>query len=649
MLQYIRLSNLLSTLSPLRRGFASSRLLQDSKKCLVLYGSQTGNAEYYADCLGQDLANAEREATVMSLKDITYSDFEQQTRGGGEGGEGGEGMEAYFVVSCYGKGEPTDNAKEFFTALQSAASTSTSTSSSTSTSGGSGALDHLRYAVFGLGNSRSHSQHYNVIGRKMDAYLEELGGERLYERGEGDDAGCLDSDFEEWSEKLQAALKERVDVAKKPSSSPASTTANTQQVAPLFGVSDTPAVNGAVLSTSAATIPTQQRSFYSDNTHKVQVVSKKEVLAGERPVFEVLFDVSNMGEEGRYTTGDHVCIYAQNSDETVARMCETANIDPALSLHIGSGEVKDSMQYLRGGLSIGEVVKNYVDINGIPSTRLLRTFAECAQSGGEKETLAGWAASREAYSAEVKTPSRSTLQILERFPSISLHIDTILNAFPRLQPRFYSISSSAKASPSTVGVTLRPLIYTNGDGAVKHGVASNWISNLNEGDWAALSVRESIFHLPSAHDTPIVMVGAGTGVAPFLAFLRERMAVMQVDGVSKMGDATLIMGYRNSGEVVGSECVQSAMRMGALSQHIYAYSDVASSSTARPVFPSDSIKANRDAIVSTLDNGGKVYICGGAQGFGTSVIDAMKDILLHTPYTYDTLLDQQVILEDLAD
>mmetsp|Transcript_35294 Transcript_35294/g.91737 ORF Transcript_35294/g.91737 Transcript_35294/m.91737 type:complete len:146 (-) Transcript_35294:299-736(-) len=145
------------------------------------------------------------------------------------------------------------------------------------------------------------------------------------------------------------------------------------------------------------------------------------------------------------------------------------------------------------------------------------------------------------------------------------------------------------------------------------------------------------------------MVGAGTGVAPFLAFLRERMAVMQVDGVSKMGDATLIMGYRNSGEVVGSECVQSAMRMGALSQHIYAYSDVASSSTARPVFPSDSIKANRDAIVSTLDNGGKVYICGGAQGFGTSVIDAMKDILLHTPYTYDTLLDQQVILEDLAD
>lgn len=109
-----------------------------------------------------------------------------------------------FVVSCFGKGEPSDSAKKFWAWLF---APERDAEHAASVAAGSGPLLRgLPFTVFGLGSSQTHSQHYNVVGRKLDDRLAALGGSRHFARGEGDDSGVLELDFEAWQAKLVESL-----------------------------------------------------------------------------------------------------------------------------------------------------------------------------------------------------------------------------------------------------------------------------------------------------------------------------------------------------------------------------------------------------------------------------------------------------------
>lgn len=98
---------------------------------------------------------------------------------------------------------------------------------------------------------------------------------------------------------------------------------------------------------------------------------------------------------------------------------------------------------------------------------------------------------------------------------------------PRLQPRFYSISSSPKQCPDSIHVTCAVVIDTTATGRHHEGVCSNYLKRMSVGDRIAIFVRHSSFKLPKQMGTPIVMVGPGTGLAPFRGFLQERAALLK--------------------------------------------------------------------------------------------------------------------------
>ena len=156
-------------------------LKKNNKNTLLLFGSQTGTAEDYANKLSRELHS--RFGLKTMVADFADYDFENF-------GDITEDILVFFIVATYGEGEPTDNADEFHTWLTEEADT----------------LSTLKYTVFGLGNSTY--EFFNAIGRKFDRLLGEKGGDRFAEYGEGDDGtGTLDEDFLAWKDNVFDSLK----------------------------------------------------------------------------------------------------------------------------------------------------------------------------------------------------------------------------------------------------------------------------------------------------------------------------------------------------------------------------------------------------------------------------------------------------------
>lgn len=147
-------------------GGAAARRWAHTERIKVLYGSQTGTSMGFANQLADTAPSKSIAADVMDLYEYDAATLPK------------EAAPVVFLMSCFGRGEPTDSSKKFFKWLDDPARDADGKP-----------LARLKYTVFGLGSSHTHKQLYNVVGRKLDARLEALGATRVFPRGEGDDSG----------------------------------------------------------------------------------------------------------------------------------------------------------------------------------------------------------------------------------------------------------------------------------------------------------------------------------------------------------------------------------------------------------------------------------------------------------------------------
>ena len=468
---------------------ASPRVTHESPSTplLVLYGSNSGSSESFA----QRIAREGKDQGFVTRVDALDHHVGNLPKAG-----------AVVIVTASYEGLPPDNARNFVGWLETL---------------DNGALDQVSFAVFGCGN-RDWSRSYQAIPKKIDAMLEQCGAARLLTRGEGDARGDFFGDFDRWYADLWPQLKTTFNV-----------TAHERAAGPLFVVED---------------VTDQVSPLLATNGLRMGVVMQNRELADMRsPLGRSKRHIEIELPPGQtYHSGDYLAVLPDNPKLAVGRALRLLGYSPESYVQIRSSQEAPSHIPTGRSVLVSEILERYVEL-GQPATAVqIQALAKSASGPGDKAALTELS-SVDSFKTEILEKRVSILDLLERFPSCRLELAGLLEMLPPLKPRLYSISSSPLANPKRCTVTVAVVGAPAWSGLGKYeGVASNFFAKSPVGGVLPVATRPSkgSFRLPESLQTPIIMVGAGTGLAPFRGFIQERS--IRAERGESFGKALLYFG-----------------------------------------------------------------------------------------------------------
>lgn len=493
---------------------------------MVLWASQTGNAEEFAAQLAARLSGAR----LITMNDADLDDL-------------AAAGEVVIVTSTFGDGGPPDNGAEFWDRL---------------TSADAPALDGVRYSVLGIGDQ----SYDNFCGhaKALDARLAELGAVRSVDRI---DCEIYDeAPMAAWADEVVAGLDVTpVAIAPTTPKAPVPLTRNAPVQAPLCR-----------------------------NTRLTPLSAAKEVR-------QFGFDISeHVAEHGAgYAVGDSLGVFVSNSDESVSAWLAATGLSGNEVIEVDGADT-DLRSALTSSYDICRITPNLLSFVAERS----RDAKKLRKSGDKTAWLAG----------------RNGLDIVEEF---ALHADPAewQDALVRLTPRQYSISSSPLVSPHEVQLTVSVVRYRSARGANRGGVASTYLAD-RASSVPVFVQRSPNFRPPAESATPMIMVGPGTGIAPFRGFLQERRAL------GHTGRNWLFFGDQHRAENFYYRDELEHMVADGLLNHL----DLAfSRDQAARIYVQHKMLDAGAELWRWMEDGAHFYVCGDATRMARDVDDALMKII----------------------
>jgi cytochrome P450/NADPH-cytochrome P450 reductase len=262
-------------------------------------------------------------------------------------------------------------------------------------------------------------------------------------------------------------------------------------------------------------------------------------------------------------------------------------------------------------VSVGRLLTDFVELQQVATRKQIQIMSEHTRCPVTKPKLLAYVgddtAASERYRSDILARRKSVFDLLDEHPACELPFHVYLEMLSLLAPRYYSISSSPSVDPSRCSVTVAVVEGPAGSGrGVYKGICSNYLASRRAGEIIHATVRETKagFRLPDDASQPIIMIGPGTGLAPFRGFLQERVA-LKAKGKS-LGPAMLFFGCRHPDQDYLYADELKAFAAGRITELHTAFSRSESPKT----YVQNLVAAQKERVWSLIENGAIIYVCG---------------------------------------
>ncbi|AJO17639.1 Sulfite reductase [NADPH] flavoprotein alpha-component [Bacillus paralicheniformis] len=462
-----------------------------------------------------------------------------------------------IVVSTHGEGDPPDNALSFHEFLHGRRAPK---------------LDDFRYSVLALGDTSY--EFFCQTGKEFDQRLGELGGTRLHPR-----VDC-DLDYDEpaaaWLEGVISSLNEGQEQ----------------------GASSAPAQTAAPQAAGGETVYSRKNPFRAEVLENLNLNGR-----GSNKETRHL-ELSLEGSGLTYEPGDALGIFPENDPELVDMLLAELKWDPNATVTVDQGE----------NLSLKEALTSYYEI-----TVLTKKFIQQAAELIANEKLRELAAQENADQLKAYIAGRDLIDFVQDFGPIAAAPQDFVSILRKIPPRLYSIASSFAANPDEVHLTIGAVRY-NTHGRDRKGVCSVLCAErLQPGDTLPVFIQPNKnFKLPENPEAPIIMVGPGTGVAPFRSFMQER------EETGAPGKSWMFFGDQH---FVTDFLYQTEWQKW-LSDGVLTKMDVAfSRDTEEKVYVQHRMLEHSKELFEWLEEGAAFYVCGDKNNMAKDVQNALLEII----------------------
>ena len=578
----------------------AQKLEETGRDLVIFWGSQSGTAEGFANRLATDCHRRFRiEALVADLSDYDHETLALIP----------ESKFAVFIVSTYGEGDPSDNSADFWAWLRDASGTT---------------LKQMRYMAFGLGNS--NYKYYNKVVDDVVTALNSFGASLMLPVGKANDAnGTTEEDFLAWKENVFSFFRTSFGLVERdPEYEPCIQVVEDDSMTAIDLHLGEPAQQRSAKKTVAASsaigaLPIKQTR---------QLFTKP---SASRSCVHMELDLSQTPHI-KYRTGDHLAVWPMNPNEEVTRLLRVLDLEqrkdtPISILSLDQANTKVKVPTPTNALAL---FQHYLEICAPVSRETVASLAQLAPNDEIKSMLLNLGQNKDAYAAYLLSNHVTLGRLLELTNASwsSLPLSFVIESLPPMTPRYYSISSSSVVSPKTASLTAvvssAPL-PANPTQSIP-GLATNYLSALmplsisncgytypflESGTKLHAHVRKSTFKLPASAATPIVMVAAGTGLAPFRGFLQERARLRSMD--REVGPMLLFFGCRGPEEDFLYKSEIDEMQAGVLKDQLSVVTAFSRVPGQPKVYVQDRVEEHADRLCDViLDQGAIFYICGSA-------------------------------------
>ena len=518
----------------------------------VLFASQGGNGEGLAKKMVKELKAQGHVPTLASLDTYTPARLAEHEH-------------AVIFASTYGEGDPPDATQSFWDQLQSPAAPR---------------LDKFNYTLVSLGDS--NYEHFGKFGLDFDTRLLALGANRIAPRADCD--VDIEPIYSAWKKSLFAAL----------TSSHSDAT---------YLLSSRSGAEGSAVALSTATAPEPKPQTHTRENPFLAPLAEKRLLTSPKSSKQTIHLTFSLKESAvHYEAGDACGVIPQNDPALVAGILQASHLTGTEPVDLPKG----------GLMLLDEALTHHLQI-----TRLSRKLVEQFATMGSVKLLQDLLIPEQATHLEAFLSDRGLIDLLHQFPGVLTNAADIAALLPRLAPRLYSISSSPAAHRDEVHTTVAVVRY-RAHNLDRGGVCSTLFADRRAvGDTLPIYIQPNKkFRLPADQSAPVIMIGPGTGIAPFRGFLHERQAF------AATGKNWLFFGDRSAET---DFLYQEELAKMQADNHLTHLSLAFSRDQPQKIYVQDKMLEHGAEFWSWLQDGATVYVCGDASRMAKDV-----DATLHT-------------------